>query len=248
LSIAYTQTRLIYTPKDMSSSVQALDGLGARLGDVVSATKLSQREFASQIPCSLSFLSSMLRGEKLPGAEVLASLRARFGISIDWLLDGQGTMFSSAHFDLDRLRLSISLIELARRQVVDNDVEANALVVAILEGTERIEDLTPAAFQLISDCETARQDLVFAAVLHQDLASVMETQEWAAATLRSASAHLKLTRPIRIQKAAVRTSEAQSPRSPAGQTNTGINVRAAMGNFIESVGGDYVEKKSTKGE
>lgn len=42
--------------------------------------------------------------EKEPGADFLFGLREAFGVSIDWLLSGDGVMFGGHGIDLELLR------------------------------------------------------------------------------------------------------------------------------------------------
>mgnify|MGYP002382008576 CR=1 FL=1 len=73
---------------------EPLDGLGNRLAKVCAREGLNQSEFALRIGVSPGFVSDILRGNKRPGCEFLASLRQSLGVSIDWLLTGKGSPVS----------------------------------------------------------------------------------------------------------------------------------------------------------
>ncbi|HXC61191.1 MAG TPA: helix-turn-helix transcriptional regulator [Nitrospiria bacterium] len=51
---------------------------------------ITQEEFAQRIGISQGHLSSVERGEKEMGAEILLRISQAFGKSIEWLLTGEG--------------------------------------------------------------------------------------------------------------------------------------------------------------
>jgi len=52
--------------------------------------ELTQEEFANELGVSQSQLSKFERGVVAPPAEVLFFVKKRFGVSLDWLLTGEG--------------------------------------------------------------------------------------------------------------------------------------------------------------
>ncbi len=50
---------------------------------------MTQMEFADRIGVSQGYLSSIERGEKEVGAEILLTISQEFGRSIEWLLTGK---------------------------------------------------------------------------------------------------------------------------------------------------------------
>ncbi len=62
--------------------------VGRRLREV-RGFDMSQEEFAAKLGISQSQLSKYERGLIAPPANVLASLKTKFGVSIDWLLTGK---------------------------------------------------------------------------------------------------------------------------------------------------------------
>jgi transcriptional regulator with XRE-family HTH domain len=51
---------------------------------------MTQEEFARRIGVSQGYLSSIERGEKEVGAEILLRISREFGKSLEWLLTGEG--------------------------------------------------------------------------------------------------------------------------------------------------------------
>lgn len=51
---------------------------------------MTQEEFAQLIGVSQGYLSSIERGEKEVGAEILLRISREFGKSLEWLLTGEG--------------------------------------------------------------------------------------------------------------------------------------------------------------
>ncbi|MCS7212215.1 MAG: helix-turn-helix domain-containing protein [Chloroherpetonaceae bacterium] len=73
------------------------EGIGARLREVRLFFNLNQQSFASYLHTSTGFVSEVESGKKLPGVQLLHSLKRKFNIDTDWLLTGRGTMFDSNH-------------------------------------------------------------------------------------------------------------------------------------------------------
>jgi transcriptional regulator with XRE-family HTH domain len=68
--------------------------LGERVRQLRSEKKLSQQEFAERLGISQSFLSEVERDVKIPGGDMLLSLKRSFGASVDWLLAGELKVFA----------------------------------------------------------------------------------------------------------------------------------------------------------
>lgn len=115
-----------------------LDGLAPRLAQAVAQTGLNQAEFARGLGVSAGFLSDVVRGQKKPGAEFLHAVRATYGISVDWLLTGEGTMKGMSGIDLDLFRTVRLQIAVARLAVIEADPTARALLLLIRDG--RLQD------------------------------------------------------------------------------------------------------------
>lgn len=116
-------------PSDMD-----IHGFASRLAKVIVHSGLNQSEFARRLGVSAGFVSDTARGVKKPGADFLHALRTMFGVSIDWLLTGEGSMHGGSGIDLDLLRAIRLQIAVARTAVVDADPTAKALLLLIREG------------------------------------------------------------------------------------------------------------------
>jgi phage repressor protein C with HTH and peptisase S24 domain len=75
--------------------------LGLRLREVRAHLKIEDRDvFAAQIGLSKSGLAHYERGERLPDASVLQAYREVFGVNTNWLLTGNGDMFSEENLSV----------------------------------------------------------------------------------------------------------------------------------------------------
>lgn len=86
--------------------------IGKRIAEIAAAEGLTQQSLAHRIGISPGFLSSVIRDLKVPGSEFLFSLKQVFGISVDWLLTGEGSMYGSNRIDvqlLENIRLQYQL-------------------------------------------------------------------------------------------------------------------------------------------
>ena len=90
----------IFDQEDSAVPSLGLDGFAARFGQAIGHTGLNQSEFARRLGVSPGFVSDVVRGQKKPGAEFLHTVRVTFGISIDWLLTGEGTLTGGSGIDL----------------------------------------------------------------------------------------------------------------------------------------------------
>ena len=118
----------------MMTIQERFDGLGRRLSLVIKHLAISQSEFARQLGASPGFVSDVVRGVKRPGGEFLLGIKQTFGISADWLLAGDGTMFGGAGINLDLFRAIRLQVALARAGVVDANECALRLLVLIRDG------------------------------------------------------------------------------------------------------------------
>ncbi|MFE1574409.1 helix-turn-helix domain-containing protein [Comamonas odontotermitis] len=107
-----------------TSSLEGLSGLGSRLSLAILHLAISQSEFARRLGSSPAFISDTVRGLKKPGAEFLASIKQTFGISIDWLLTGHGTMFGISGINLDLLRTIRLYVAVARAAIAQDNPTA----------------------------------------------------------------------------------------------------------------------------
>jgi len=67
--------------------------IGHRIKALRDHFRLNQADFSSKIGISQSYLSSVERNQKVPGGDVLISLKSLFDFNSDWLLTGEGDMY-----------------------------------------------------------------------------------------------------------------------------------------------------------
>lgn len=66
--------------------------LGDRIKQLRKSQNLTQQAFAKALGISAGYVSEIEQGNKMPGSEVLLSLKQVFHINTDWLLTGEGEM------------------------------------------------------------------------------------------------------------------------------------------------------------
>lgn len=209
-----------------------LDGLGGRLADVIATERLSQNEFASRLEMSGSFVSDVVRGAKLPGAEFLAQLKAKFGVSVDWLLTGEGAMYGASPIDIEELRRLAALVDLARKAEVEQSTSARTLVKTILALQEPNDNELDLWARIASESSEAESDRLLAAALYNSHLWTSDRWQRYRNSLNSAIAHYQLNRPLEIAR---RSTQGKRPEVKGGpvQNNEGPNLRATMfGSFV----------------
>lgn len=65
-----------------------------RLREVREKLQLKQEELAQQLGCSRSNLSQIENEAFLPGLGLLDKLKSKFKVRLDWLISGEGAMFT----------------------------------------------------------------------------------------------------------------------------------------------------------
>lgn len=70
--------------------------ISLRLKRVVEISGMSITGFAEKCGVPYSSMQNYLRGEREPKVDALVSISSHMGISIDWLLTGEGAMYKSA--------------------------------------------------------------------------------------------------------------------------------------------------------
>ena len=91
-------------------------GFASRLKELQeeSGAPKTQYKFADWLGLSKSFVSEMLRGEKLPSMDLAISLSDRFDVNLDWLMRGKG---QKSQNDLPYLRDVIDVTHLTPEQL-----------------------------------------------------------------------------------------------------------------------------------
>lgn len=228
LSIEIT-IRLKRMPDQASSqnSSAGLEGFAARLTNVIAHTGLSQAEFARRLGVSAGFMSDAARGLKRPGAEFLHSVRTVFGVSIDWLLTGDGTMHGGSGIDLNLLRTIRLQIAVARAAIIDADPVAKVLLLLIRDGrlNEAVADPDLQAF--LSRIAPADPDGDLAAELYNGHLWTKDSSEQLRNLLAAAVAHFEARKPLDKMAALVRSA------GPTIQINVIPSQRIADRDYYE---------------
>jgi len=171
-----------------SESETKLEGLGNRLLTVIHHLHITQSECARRLKSSPGFISDVVRGKKNPGADFLFGLREAFGVSIDWLLSGDGVMFGGHGIDLELLRSIRLKVAVARAAIADNNPTANTLLCLIRDGqlseatgdpeivsfldqtTDRVDD-----FELVTELYNGHIQTADPVLQHQNLLAAAVT-------------------------------------------------------------------------
>ena len=96
-----------------------------RLKALIQKLGISQRQFAQEIHLDPGYLSRILQGKNEPPERILLLIEKTFHVNHDWLMHGQGHMFSSFDVLLKKQRV-LELIE----TLDENQIQA---VTAFLE-------------------------------------------------------------------------------------------------------------------
>ena len=107
--------------------------IAVRLRQVLAHTELNQRQLAQRLGLSDGFVSQVARGLKRPGTEFFFALRRELGVSIDWLLTGEGSMFGSVGIRQDLLHAIRLQVATVRAAIVDKNPDAKELLTLIAE-------------------------------------------------------------------------------------------------------------------
>ena len=172
------------------------DGLATRLALVISQTGLNQSEFARRLGASAGFVSDAARGVKKPGADFLHALRTVFGVSIDWLLTGEGTMHGGSGIDLELLRAIRLQIAVARTAVIDADPTATALLLLIREGKLQEAASDPALGAFLDRIAPEDSDFDLATELYNGHLWTDDSDAQRRNLLAAAIAHFEARKPI----------------------------------------------------
>ena len=209
------------------NSSAGLEGFAARLTNVIAHTGLSQAEFARRLGVSAGFMSDAARGLKRPGAEFLHSVRTVFGVSIDWLLTGDGTMHGGSGIDLNLLRTIRLQIAVARAAIIDADPVAKVLLLLIRDGrlNEAVADPDLQAF--LSRIAPADPDGDLAAELYNGHLWTKDSSEQLRNLLAAAVAHFEARKPLDKMAALVRSA------GPTIQINVIPSQRIAGRDYYE---------------
>jgi transcriptional regulator with XRE-family HTH domain len=216
---------------DSTISPNKSDGFADRLMLVITQSGVNQAEFARRIGASAGFVSDAARGIKKPGADFLLNVRTAFGVSIDWLLTGEGTMHGGSGIDLELLRAIRLQIAVARTAVVDNDSTAKALLLLIREGRLQEAVAEPSLGAFLDRIAPEDSDFDLATELYNGHLWSDDSDAQRRNLLAAAIAHFEARKPIDKLATLARAS---------GTTATNIQINS--GTSQRNAGRDYHEK------
>jgi transcriptional regulator with XRE-family HTH domain len=216
-----------------SSQSQAQDAellsLHTRLAQVLAHVGINQAELARRVGMSPGFLSDVIRGVKRPGAELLLALRKTCGVSIDWLLSGEGTMTGGVgirHDLFSAIRLQVAV---AKAAVISSDPTARALMLLIREGQLNAAAGDPAFKTLLDKLAPVDIDLDLAIELYNGHQWATDPVAQRRNLLAAATAHFEARKPI--DRVAAVTGAGMT--ASVVQVNTGDAQRVAGRDFNE---------------
>ncbi len=87
--------------------------IAERFRKLRSNTGLSQKDFASTIGLSHTVIAEIERGSREPSRKVMVAIAETYGISLDWLLLGKGSMYAinQENQEVEILKKEISRLE-----------------------------------------------------------------------------------------------------------------------------------------
>lgn len=145
---------------------QALAALPARLAQVVALSGLSQTDFARKVEMTPGFVSDLLRAVKRPGIDFLVRVKRAFGVSLDWLAAGDGTMVGGGGINAELFRAIRLQVALARASVLSGDPTARALILLVREGQLATAKEDPVFKSYLSGLALSEADVDLAVALY----------------------------------------------------------------------------------
>lgn len=200
-----------------------LESLHVRLAQVLAYAGINQAELARRVGMSPGFLSDVIRGVKRPGAELLLALRKSCGVSIDWLLSGEGTMIGGAGIRHDLFRAIRLQVAVARAAVIGSDPTARALMLLIREGQLSAAAGDPSFKTMLDKLAPEDADLDLAIELYNGHQWATDPVAQRRNLLAAATAHFEARKPI--DRVAAVTGAGMS--ASVVQVNTGKGQRVA---------------------
>lgn len=182
---------------DMSHVLESfrLD-FASRFSQAITHCQMNQTEFARQVGVSAGFVSDVVRGNKRPGAEFLFAVRKRFGISIDWLLTGEGTLTGGKEIDFDLLGAIRLQIAVVRRAILDDNQPAKRLLLMIRDNRVQEAAADPDIAQFLEGITPLDPDSALALELYNRHAGTQDKTSQHRNLLAAAIAHFEASKPI----------------------------------------------------
>ncbi|MFM2407783.1 MAG: hypothetical protein RL358_525 [Pseudomonadota bacterium] len=186
------------------------DEVAARLMLSIAKSGLNQAEFARRLGVSAGFVSDAARGIKKPGTDFLLGMRTVFGISIDWLLTGEGTMHGGSGIDVELMRSIRLQIDVVRAAVMTGDSIARQLLRSICEGKLQESTVDSLMSSVLNRISPEDNDFNFALELYNGHLWTDDADAQRRNLLAAAIAHYEARIPIDKVKMLSRVSSASA--------------------------------------
>ncbi len=215
-------------------SEECLLDLPGRVAQVLAVTGQKQGDMARRLGVSPGFFSDVVRGVKRPGIDFLCALRLACGVSVDWLLTGQGAMFGGSGIRTD-LFLAVRLqVAIARAAVVDGNSIARSLLELIRQGHLDTSKDSQAYRDLLDAIAPADADVDLAVQLYNSQQWTVDPVSMRQNLIAAAVAHFEST--LHVDKLSLLAGSKEGAH--AVQVITGTKARVA--------GRDFIEKRETR--
>lgn len=181
---------------DAHDNEEVWQAFPARLAQVLVHAGVTQTELARLLQLSAGFVSEVCRGLKRPGADFFIGLHRLFGVSIDWLATGKGTMIGSAGIREDLFQAIRLQISVAKAAVNERDPVAQALLALIREGQLGAAASNAAFSDLLDRIAPVDADIDLAVELYNGHLWTADPIAQRRNMLAAAVAHFEMRRPI----------------------------------------------------
>ncbi len=173
-----------------------LEHLPVRLSQVINVSGLSQTDFARRVGVSSGFVSDLVRGIKRPGIDILTAINAAFGVSIDWLLTGHGSMLGGGSIQVSLFQAIRLQVALARQAILESDPTARALLLLVREGQLCAAEKDPVFRDLLDGLRLRDEDIELVVELYNGHQWTPDPVAQRHNILAAAMAHFEARKPI----------------------------------------------------
>lgn len=187
-------TPLSESPQALAETMLA--HLPVRLAQVINVCGLSQTDFARRVGVSSGFVSDLVRGIKRPGIDILTSVHTAFGVSIDWLLTGNGSMLGGGSIQVGLFQAIRLQVALAREAILESNPTARALLLLVREGQLSAAEQDPVFRGLLDALRLREEDVELVVELYNGHQWTADPIAQRRNILAAAMAHFEARQPI----------------------------------------------------
>ncbi len=207
-------------------------GFCERFGQLVAVLNISQNEFARQLGSTSAFISNLARGKSKPGLEFLQKIAETFGVSLDWLVLGKGTLRGDQYLDPEwhhAVQLRVTLANL----VASGDQEARMLASELLGETFISNQTSPARQGLLDQLAKSAEHSSLVCMLYNRYVPIGDTLQRSKDVLRAAIQQLQASGNDPLAAMVNQSKQASQSTPPAQQTQVGACNRQAGRDYHE---------------